>query len=92
MFEDLDMETVEDILEAPEPPLDREETTIVYLDQKIRASYTPAATILTPGTPTPAKSCKTPSTTVTPSVPTPSPASWKPTPTMTRRSNGSSTS
>lgn len=35
MFEDLDKETVEDILDAPEPTLDRDETTIIYLDQKI---------------------------------------------------------
>ncbi len=35
MFEDLDKETVEQILGTPEPTLDRDETTIVYLDQKI---------------------------------------------------------
>lgn len=35
MFEDLNKETVEDILDAPEPMLDRDETTIIYLDQKI---------------------------------------------------------
>lgn len=35
LFEDLDEETVEDILDALEPTLDRDETTITYLDQKI---------------------------------------------------------
>lgn len=35
MFEDMDKETVKDILNAPEPTLNRDETTIVYLDQKI---------------------------------------------------------
>lgn len=35
MFEGLDKETVEDILDAPEPMLDRDEATIIYLDQKI---------------------------------------------------------
>jgi len=35
MFENLDKETVEDILDAPEPTLDRDDTTIIYLDQKI---------------------------------------------------------
>jgi hypothetical protein len=35
MFEDLDKETFEEILGAPEPRLDRDDTTIVYLDQKI---------------------------------------------------------
>lgn len=35
MFEDLDKETVEEILDSSEPTLDRDETTIIYLDQKI---------------------------------------------------------
>lgn len=35
MFEDLDRETVEEILEAPEPTLNKDDTTIIYLDQKI---------------------------------------------------------
>ncbi|WP_436347043.1 hypothetical protein [Natronorubrum sp. FCH18a] len=39
MFEDLDKETVEGILDAPEPTLDRDETTIIYLDQKIWGQF-----------------------------------------------------
>jgi hypothetical protein len=35
MLEDMDRETVKDILDAPEPTLDRDDTTIAYLDQKI---------------------------------------------------------
>jgi hypothetical protein len=35
MFEDLDKETIEEILEEPEPTLDRDETTIIYPDQKV---------------------------------------------------------
>ena len=35
MLEDMDKETIEAIIESPEPTLDRDETTIVYLDQKI---------------------------------------------------------
>lgn len=35
MFEDLEKETVEEILAAPEPTLDRDATTIIYPDQKI---------------------------------------------------------
>jgi hypothetical protein len=35
MFEGLDKETFEEILAAPEPTLDKDETTIIYLDQKI---------------------------------------------------------
>ena len=35
MLEDLDEATVESILDAPEPTLDRDGTTIIYLDQNI---------------------------------------------------------
>lgn len=35
MYEDLDKETIEEILAEPEPTLDRDETTIIYLDQNI---------------------------------------------------------
>lgn len=35
MFEDLDRETIEEILDAPEPTLDRDDITIIYFDQKI---------------------------------------------------------
>jgi hypothetical protein len=35
MFENLDKKTFEEILSAPEPRLDRDDTTIIYLDQKI---------------------------------------------------------
>lgn len=35
MYDDLDKETIEEILDEPEPTLDREATTIIYLDQNI---------------------------------------------------------
>ena len=92
MFEDLDKETFEEILGAPEPRLDREDTPIVYLDQKIWGQ-------LHAGRHNSDSRHADAYETIWQAVddgdvicPYSTPASWKPTHTTTIRSGGSSTS